>query len=345
MGLKVTFHFIFISFSAFLCMSFTCEPKLPEILPEFSNLENYDPAFKKCLEETKNRCLQSGSDENKKKFEDVLGNAFAEIKKSSEFREYYCQNFENGKPKFNFERECDALEVSRALEGASSCDELIKKPDEHIEVSNLCSELVIQELKKPKYLTEKIKTNFKSKLKNVISGYQEIFSDNKAIQEVLEKISLETDFDYRLTTFVAGARTNSDLPICAFEWDRLSFCEKEFVIVPGGKVFSRPENLELILAHEVGHIINRVKLPEKEFDKFTSTLKSCNHLGSSELVEDDLRSEASADIYMQKYFKKFMKQGPPLDTHFCDYEPHKSYQKTSYLHPFHRQAMLNCNPI
>lgn len=325
-----------------LLMSFTCEVQAPSALDSFSAFENYPPELKECLEKTAKLCQETKTDKSTENFKTVSAKAFDKVKRSKEFTDFYCENFQNGKLSFDGNRKCDLKLISKELEQKHSCEFIPKNDDNATEAQNICGQFVIDELKKPDYLTPELKTNFKKTLVNVIDGFKKIYPKNKNVADILSKISLDTDFEFRLSTFVAGARERNELQGCDATWGEASWCKGDYFILPGGRIFSEPQNLELIIAHEVGHIINKVDLPEKEYGKTTAQLKACNHLDSQRLDIDQLRSETSADIHMAKYYREFMK-GSDVKTHFCQYEQKNDYLKSTYLHPYHRQALLNCS--
>jgi len=174
----------------------------------------------------------------------------------------------------------------------------------------------------------------------VIDGFKDLYQQSPEIQKILNQISKTTNFNYRLTNLVAGARTKSDFYEC-MDQKRPKWCENQYLIVPGGRVFSDPVALELILAHEVGHMINKVDLPTLEFNDKVDQIRACNHLGSKLINKIEIESEASADIYMSRYFKRFM-NSDKAQTHFCHYKAPTNYQEANYLHPYHRQALISC---
>gem|GEM_PF-6736868 len=322
-------------------MSFTCPELTPTGLNVFIPLDKYDPEFKACLEKTAKLCESTPRDKSSENFQKVTKLAFDKVKDTAEFKEFYCQNFEKSKVSFNYDRKCDQTSLDNELNSLHSCEFISKDNADASEALALCQQFLNDEIKKPNYLTSELKTNFKKTLKDVIDGYNKIYPDNKDIKNILLKVSLETDFDYRLSTFVAGARDKSEVQGCDPTWGVAEWCKGDYFILPGGRIFSEPQNLELILAHEVGHIINKVSLPENAFATVTSKLMACNHLGSSSLDIDQLRSETSADLHMARYHEKFM-QEKSVETHFCQYDKKEKYEKSNYLHPYHRQALINC---
>lgn len=323
-------------------MAFTCPVMSPGPLDSFTALESYSPELKDCLEKTEKLCRQTSVDKSSQNFRLVTARAFDEIKRSHDFQEFFCQNFEKGKISFNPERKCQQAQLTQELASFHSCDFISKLDDNASEPMSICQQLLTDELKKPTYLTNDLKNNFTKTLTQVIEGFKKIHSNDKAIHQILSKISLGTDFDFRLSSFVAGARDRSEVSGCDSNWgEAADWCQGDYFILPGGRIFSEPENLELILAHEVGHIINKVSLPEKNFSEVSTKLRSCNHLDSKNLNEDQLRSETSADIHMARYHKEFMPSSS-VETHFCQYNQKENYQISHYLHPYHRQALINC---
>lgn len=325
----------------FLLTGFTCPVMNPSSLDAFSAFDNYSPELKTCLEKTARLCEQTLKDPSTENFKQITAHAFNQLKEQSEFLEFYCQNFEKGQLSYKPDRRCHPVDLKKELTEIHSCDFIPKKNEEASEARNICDQYLTDELKKPKYLTKDRKDNFKATLSKVIDGYKQLYPSNPSILKILTQISPDTDFEYRLSTFVAGAREKNDMMNCDPTWGTAEWCKGDYYIVPGGRIFSEPQNLELIIAHEVGHIINKVELPEKEYQKISSQLKTCNHLGSQNLDEDQLRSETSADIHMSQYHKNFMKDSR-IETHFCLYEQPQNYLKANYLHPYHRQALLNC---
>jgi hypothetical protein len=333
--------FLFSLLALPLLMSFTCGPQSQGALDAFSSFETYTPELKECLEKTKKLCEGVVTDKSSENFNSVIGRAFEKVKNNKDFLDFYCQNFENGKISFNYDRKCNLTSLKKEIEQLRSCDFIPKNDHDADEALNICSQLLNDELQKPEYLTKEHKENFKKTLSSVVERFKQLYSSENGVKEILSKISLDTDFEYRLSSFVAGAREKNELSGCNSNWgEPASWCKGDYFILPGGRIFSEPANLELILAHEVGHIINHVNLPEKQFSAVTSKLKNCDHLGSQKLNEEQLRSETSADIHMARYHKEFMKDD--VSTHFCKYDQKENYLSANYLHPFHRQSLINC---
>lgn len=323
-----------------LMLSFTCYNPEISSFNQFNQLENYNPDLKACLDKVENLCKMNRLDLNRDTFDKMLRDSFNKAKTTGKFKQFYCENFKQGKVDFDSDRKCDSSQIELELKKMNSCGELVEKTHEDFDtINSLCDENLMIQMKQ-NYLTKEVETKFTDTLKNVVSGYKQIYKDNPEVELVLNQISKSTNFDYRLTTMVAGARNKNDFFDC-IDGQKLSWCEANFIIVPGGRVFSDAKTLELILAHEVGHIINKVELPTEEFNQKVSEIKSCNHLNSKIINNSEIENETSADIHMSRYYKKFMKT-EISKTHFCHYKAPKSYEKANYLHPYHRQALLNC---
>lgn len=323
--------------------SYSCPA--PDIgdLKVFTKTNNYKVDLKQCLEEVKNLCDGVKTDLNEMNLNQLKQSAFERATKSKDFHNFYCQNFKNNIIDHNFDRKCSTKLVQKQIEKYHSCDDMVSKDHNDYETTfKLCDYILMQELKKD--LTNEIKDKFEVKLNSVIDGYKEIYKNDKNVITALSKISKTTNYNYRLSSFVAGARDISEFSYeCDFADVKPTWCDSSYIIAPGGRVFSHPENLELILAHEVGHIINKESLPENEFSSTMKSLKGCNHLNSKGIDNDLVRSEASADIHMSRYYQKYMKPNI-VKTHFCKYDQENHvYSKENYLHPYHRQALINCS--
>jgi hypothetical protein len=104
-----------------------------------------------------------------------------------------------------------------------------------------------------------------------------------------------------------------------------------------------------VVAHEVGHILNNTIHSEDEFNQVIKKLKKANHRGSKNITKakDALRDETYADIHMQEYQRNFIAKDSVL-SHFCHYSNRDSTSYTkhsSYLQPYHRQALINCSQL
>ena len=244
-------------------------------------------------------------------------------------------------PNFNPDRKCKREKLLKELEGTKDCESFVSKDhDEYEFYERNCNHFLRGAMVKS--LGDWRKNLFKNTLKKIKNNYKLMYPDKK-VQEIIDSISDTTNFEYRLPHFVAGARQKGDLSrICMM--NDAPWCKSDYVIMPGGKVFLKPENLELVLAHEIGHVINDVQMP-KDYDLTVTKIQKCNHLGSKRIknLKEQLEEETSADIHMAKYAKKFMNP-ESINDHFCNYRETHNYEKESvYLNSIHRQALINCD--
>jgi hypothetical protein len=317
-------------------------------LEKFPAFENLDLDFNACVRKVQKDCDSIAFDPDEKRFERLKEEAFNQIKKTKEFKDFYCQNFKNGVVNYSPDRSCPNIKIPSKFK---DCITMAPKESEDYDViKNQCSALLSEALKPS--LTLKIRDNFNSTLSRVLKNFKGLHSDKQDVVKILESVSKYTNFDYRLTTFVAGARDKASFYECMEDLGekKPKWCDKENIIVPGGKVFLSNERLELVLAHEIGHIINKTYHPDKQYENLIGKLKKADNLGSKSIKEskEELRSETYADIHMKEYQRKFIDKSQ-INSHFCNYEKDLSKEKsfyklgTNYLHPYHRQALINCD--
>jgi len=113
--------------------------------------------------------------------------------------------------------------------------------------------------------------------------------------------------------------------------------EKIFSLI---NALSTPRKAGLLLDLITGKSVKDALLT-LEFNDKVDQIRACNHLGSKLINKIEIESEASADIYMSRYFKRFM-NSDKAQTHFCHYKAPTNYQEANYLHPYHRQALISC---
>lgn len=324
--------------------SYICYETNFTTIDEFGEFKDYDPDLKACLDKVAELCKSLDEDSDQIHFDNLKKIAFLNARTTEEFHEFYCWNFDKGVPKFDANRKCDPTELQNEVSKYTSCEDMLEKTQANEEeIENGCLALEAQQMMDN--VTQDIKDKFETKLAKVISGYKEMFEGNTDILSMLDQIAPTTFYNYRLSEPVAGAReVLSFNEECMWEPEKKEWCKYKLMVVPGGKVFWNESSLELVLAHEIGHFINYIELPENAYQKTMKSLIACNHLDSKKIDIEEARNETSADIYMAKYNKLFMKS-QDIQSHFCHYEIPTDYSKASYLHPYHRQALLNCNDL
>lgn len=198
-------------------------------LDSFSAFENYTPELKECLEKTAKLCEETKTDKSTENFKAVTARHFDKVKHSKEFKAFYCENFEKGKVSFNSDRKCNLEILNQELEKHHSCEFIPKNDDDASEALNICGQFLIDELKKPEYLTPALKNNFKKTLVDVIDGFKKLYPKNKDVAQALSKISLDTDFEYRLSTFVAGREIRVNFKVVAHLGEKLPIGAREII--------------------------------------------------------------------------------------------------------------------
>ncbi len=329
---------ILLSFSA---SAYVCQGEFRiNDFKQFSSFENLDLDLKACLEKTQKLCEESKKNDFDKLFLESRTRAMSEVIQNKDFQEFYCMNFEKGAPSYDSDRKCKASTVLIELKDKKDCESFVSKDHEDYELYATNCNYYLNEVME-KSLGQWRKNLFKNKLKVIKENYKKLYP-NKKVHKILDQISNTTNFNFRLSSFVAGARSKEDLSSDCMVSDE-PWCKSDYVILPGGKIYLKPENLELVLAHEIGHIINDVQKP-KEYTGLIDKIQKCNHLGSKNIknLKDELEEETSADIHMAKYANEFMDLNK-INDHFCNYKAtHKYEKKPSYLNSIHRQGLVNC---
>lgn len=321
---------------------------MPDVVTfkKFERFDHINLDLKACLEQIEKDCEDAGPNTNKIELDKKVSIAFEKAKKTKAFRKMYCTNYLNGEINIDWDRKCFDEKMDLALSDFRKCEDFPVTADDD-RVHTQCEYLLNQEMLKQ--VTPDIKKNYTDKIQKVINGFKEIYSHDPDIKEVLSRIAIETDFSYRLSELVAGQRepTDKELSIQCFDDNRPKWCYSDYLIVPGGRIFSDDASLELILAHEVGHVINDITMFEPELRSKAHQIKACAHAGSSILDIDKIttQGEGAADLHMAKYYHRFMKNQSSR-THFCHYPMDATFyiddRQNHYLHPYHRQALINC---
>lgn len=334
---------MFFSFS--VLSAEVCE--MPDIYAfnKFNKFDHLNLDLKECLKKVQKDCEKVGENQNQLKLDKRVKKAFEKAKKTKAFREMYCTNYLNGEINMDWDRNCSKKDIDLQLEDFSQCSDFPVTADDD-RVHTMCDDYVIEQMQVD--LTPEIKNNYKKTIQKVISGFSELYKDKLEVQEILSQIAIDTNFKYRLNKMVAGQRVSTDPEMqydCMWEEKKPEWCESPYIIVPGGYVFANQESMELVMSHEVGHVINDVLLNEPELRSKANQIKGCAHEGSSILNADNILGEGGADLHMAKYYHKFMKTKKSL-THFCHYPMDATFYLDSrhnhYLHPYHRQALINC---
>jgi hypothetical protein len=327
-------------------LGFSCYTNQESIaaLSPFPQFSNFQLSLKDCLKKIERDCESEQYDPDELNYNKLKADAFEEMKATKDFKDFYCINFEQSEVDFSSDRKCSTLSIQPKQK---SCENLApKEHEDYITITDECNSLLTEHLK-PR-LTTTVKDRFSSTLSEVLTNFKTLHKNNADVTRLLDQVSKTTNFDYRLTSFTAGARGTNEFDQCAeYNEDEVPvWCQSKHIIVPGGKVFLPKERLELILAHEVGHIINKTSHPNNKFDQLIDKLKKVNHKGSKKIkkAKEELRNETYADIHMQEYKNSFMNT-EPIKNHFCHYDKGLEIynEQTHYLHPYHRQALINCN--